>query len=505
MSYPNGGLITETNAQYYDGSQVELTNSAISSLTCTLDTNLVDAGVDNNANYKIFVDKTGVGNNWVLYPPEANGVVLSTATFVFAGSTPGTAWGVPPASTPYPAAQIPVFPQYDGAPGTGSGLALLANLTWNGAFGEVSYSIIDGGSGYQVGDSLKFDPGTFGPLQTDTIQFAITSSALLYTGKMYSVTNNLITFNNVPLTPVVLQGLGVKIQLNQQAQWDNYGSYQYIKLKDVIDNFMVAYVGVDKLIGRVKRSDVIFHAKRGLQEFSYDTLRSVKSQELSLSPSATAIIPQDYVNYVQMSWVDKTGVKHTIFPTQLTSNPQQPLLQDGDGVPTQDQVGENLESQQTITRSRWKKANDRNITGYLSAQEYNANVYNWTWWEAAYGQRYGEDPVVSNFNGWFTVNDREGKFAFSSNLKDQLIILEYISDGLAYDLDSKIPKLAEEAIYMHIAHAILSTKLNVPEYVVRRYKNSRFAALRNAKIRLSNIKLEEFTQLMRGKSKWIKH
>ena len=82
----------------------------------------------------------------------------------------------------------------------------MANLTWDGANGVVSYSIVDGGSGYQVGDSLKFDPGTFGPLQTETIQFAITSSALLYTGKMYSVTNNLIVFNNIPLTPVVAQG-----------------------------------------------------------------------------------------------------------------------------------------------------------------------------------------------------------------------------------------------------------------------------------------------------------
>ena len=43
------------------------------------------------------------------------------------------------------------------------------------------------------------------------------------------------------------------------------------------------------------------------------------------------------------------------------------------------------------------------------------------------------------------------------------------------------------------------------EGVVQRYKKDRYAALRNAKIRLSNIKLEEFTQVMRGKSKWIKH
>lgn len=92
-----------------------------------------------------------------------------------------------------------------------------------------------------------------------------------------------------------------------------------------------------------------------------------------------------------------------------------------------------------------------------------------------------------------------------SGLANQLIILEYISDGLAYDMDSKIPKMAEEALYMHIAYSILAGRANVQEYIVQRFKKDRRAQLRNAKIRLSEIKIEEFTQVMRGKSKWIKH
>ena len=101
--------------------------------------------------------------------------------------------------------------------------------------------------------------------------------------------------------------------------------------------------------------------------------------------------------------------------------------------------------------------------------------------------------------------DREGKVMFSSNLANELIIFTYISDGLAADGDMRISKMAEEAMYMHMLHAVLSTKANIPEYIVRRYKIERRAALRNAKIRLSNIKLQEFVQVMRGKSKWIKH
>ena len=54
-------------------------------------------------------------------------------------------------------------------------------------------------------------------------------------------------------------------------------------------------------------------------------------------------------------------------------------------------------------------------------------------------------------------------------------------------------------------HGILSTRANIPEYMVNRYKREKRAAIRNAKLRLSNIKLEEITQVLRSKSKHIKH
>ena len=108
-------------------------------------------------------------------------------------------------------------------------------------------------------------------------------------------------------------------------------------------------------------------------------------------------------------------------------------------------------------------------------------------------------------NRWFNLHEHRGKMTFSSHLVNRLITLEYVSDGLAYDTDTKIPKMAEEALYSHILHAIISTRANQPEYVVQRLKKERSAKLRNAKIRLSNIKTDEITQVMRGKSKWIKH
>ena len=69
----------------------------------------------------------------------------------------------------------------------------------------------------------------------------------------------------------------------------------------------------------------------------------------------------------------------------------------------------------------------------------------------------------------------------------------------------QVHKLAEEAMYKQIAYAILSTRANVQEYVVQRFKKDARAAKRQAKLRLSNVKLEEITQILRGKSKQIKH
>jgi len=317
----------------------------------------------------------------------------------------------------------------------------------------------------------------------------------------FTFVGNVITFAVAPANLAT-----VVVQLNQAAIDSNHGNYEYISLNDIINNFIVAYIGVGKLIPNAKRTDIMFHAKRGLQEFSYDTLRSMKSQELTIPPSLSLIIPQDYVNYVNLSWIDAAGVKHIIYPTTLTSNPTDLPLQDTTGVPTQNSDGGNNLAEQSETETRWANNNSLNLTGEITNEIFEtANVYNWGWDKLAYGQRYGLEPEVSQKNGWFTINERTGSFNFSSDLANKLIILEYISDGLAIDAETRVPKMAEQAMYMHIAYSILSGRANIPEYIVNRFKRDRSSALRNAKIRLSNIKLNEFTQIMRGKSKWIKH
>ena len=295
---------------------------------------------------------------------------------------------------------------------------------------------------------------------------------------------------------------------------DNYGGYAYTTLNDVINNFLVAYVGNEKLIPNVKRTDIIFHAKRGLQEFSFDTLKSIKISELTIPPSLTLPLPQDYVNYVRASWVDRFGVKHVIYPTNnLTNSPYYTNIQDSTGIPTQDNFGNNVEGT-SITQERWHSAGNQDLNNYLNSSPdtgSSSNFYGTAFQEDGslvrrdWGQKYGLDPQYAQSNGYFNLNEREGKMSFSSGLVGNLILLEYVSDGLAYDMDSRVPKMAEEALYAYILHAVISTRRNQPEYVVQRLKREKSAKLRNAKIRLSNIKLGEIAQVMRGKSKQIKH
>tara|TARA_A100001391_G_scaffold165279_1_gene125138 strand:+ start:858 stop:2081 length:1224 start_codon:yes stop_codon:yes gene_type:complete len=332
----------------------------------------------------------------------------------------------------------------------------------------------------------------------------ITSYSLSHTADGTNTTSTITLGVQQPI------GTYIKVQLKEGAVQNNYGGYEYISLNDVVNNFIVGYVGQDKLIPRVNRTDVIFHAKRGLQEFSYDTLKSIKSMELSVPHSLSLIIPQDYVNYVKLSWVDGLGVKHTIYPTQLTSSPWEAPIQDQGGNIIQDNFSDNIDGSSVINE-RWQKANPSNITGFWPVDtDQTPDLFMYDWWGepsgpwAWYGQRYGGDPVNMQVNGWFNIDEKRGTFNFSSNLKGKIVLIEYISDGLAYDLDTKVPKLAEEAMYQHLLYSILSTRRDTVT-IAPQYKRQRYAALRNAKIRLSNIKLDEIVQVMRNKSKWIKH
>lgn len=120
-------------------------------------------------------------------------------------------------------------------------------------------------------------------------------------------------------------------------------------------------------------------------------------------------------------------------------------------------------------------------------------------------ERYGLNPEHAQVNGDFYIDQRLGRIHFSSNINGKTVILDYISDSLGTDEEMKVPKLAEEAMYKHILYDIVSTRSDVGAGRLAFHKREKFAAVRKAKLRLSNIKLEELTQILRGQSKHIKH
>ena len=477
MPIPDGGLLTETNRQYYAGNQqlTVLATAANQTFTSTFDTDLV----------------VGSGN---YSSPGSNGYNVNN--FKVYTSANAQTW----------TELTPIGSDFDvTANALSAGGQPVVTITANAnVLGGSIFALVNKLTGLVYGTILT--KTTAGAVDTLTLNQNLPAAGILI-GTVLSV-RRITVWSMIGNIITIIQSLAintyVRISLTQEALWNSHGSYEYTRLSDVIDNFLIAYVGAGKIITSVKRSDVVFHARRGLQEFSYDTLKSIKSSELTVPSSLSLTIPQDYVNYVSLGWVDGLGVLHPMYPTNnLNQSPYRTPAQDDLGNPIQDSNDSNTEGTSQMDAT-WASTNPRLISGGFTNDVQGANVLNRSVYDGALGQRYGQDPVTSQSNGWFKINEREGTFSFTSNLANKLILLQYISDGNAYDLDARIPKMAEEALYAHIIHAILATSANTQEYIVQRFKRERTAKLRNAKIRLSNIKISEITQVMRGKSKWLK-
>jgi len=299
----------------------------------------------------------------------------------------------------------------------------------------------------------------------------------------------------------------------------DHGGYKQLSLEEVIQSFNAAYVGKGKICEDVLINDITYHAIRGLQELSYDTLRSEKDWELIVPSTLMVVLPIDYVNYVKLAWTDSVGIERIIYPTNKSSNPLD-ITEVNTVTGTEgeaetwggfDTAGDDTdittdEVSETAANFQSQTATD---LGDLASDEVDDEYGH------LYGQRYGLDPVHSQANGSFFIDDSQGRIHFSSNIAGKTLVLKYISDGLvqtplspgqSIDLSmSFVHKFAEEAIYKHILYGCLLARKDTPPPLLAQLKRERFAETRKAKIRLSNLKSEELTQVLRGASKIIKH
>ena len=284
---------------------------------------------------------------------------------------------------------------------------------------------------------------------------------------------------------------------------ENWGSYQYVKLKDIVNNFMLMYVGDDKLINNISRHNILFHAKRGIQELNYDALKEVKVLEMSVCDNLKLVLPPDYVNYIRIS-LYKDG---TLFPLgeNVQINYAKSYLQDNDCDVLFDNDGNVLEGtslldyERSIGQSKDLYLSNKNATTNGGSNDYNYNKY-------SVGTRFGLNSETANINPTFRIDKKSGVVNFSSEMSDQICVIEYISDGLENGVDGNVEvnKMAEEFLYSYIKYIVLSNKLGVQEYIVHRSRKEKTALLRNLKIRLSNIHPGALLMSLRGRDKWIK-
>jgi len=287
----------------------------------------------------------------------------------------------------------------------------------------------------------------------------------------------------------------------------NWGSYQYVSLEDIVNNFMLMYYGNHNLINNVERFKVLFHAKRAIQELNYDAFKEIKILELSVCDTLRYVLPSDYVNWVRIS-LYKEGVLMPL-SENIQTNWSSAYLQDNDCRILFDLDGNALSPQHSTLDF------DR-ITGGKKSIYLNANSkYNNTlgyccdgdwYFDYQIGARYGLNTETANANPTFKIDPKGGVINFSSGMADELCVLEYVSDGMENGDDSLITvnKLFEEFVYAYIEFAILNSKVGVQEYIVSRTRKRKSALLRNAKIRISNIHPGRLLQNLRGRDKWIK-
>ena len=343
----------------------------------------------------------------------------------------------------------------------------------------------------------------FSTLPTAETQFNVYINDTQISSSNYTYSSPTLTFTATDYNSDVQESdgapkNGTTVKVQQTETSEEYGNYQYTKLNDVINNFLVSYVGEDRIIPKASRSLISFHAQRGLAEMSYDILRSEKSWEIEIPSTLQMVLPHDYVNYIKVTWTEgDTGIEHIIYPARKTSNPRAILQDSNYNYMFDETTGKLLTTADSSTWEKYKNNNEEDATDTRKTREDLR--------ELNIGQRYGLDPQFSQNNGSFFIDDVTGKIFFSSNLSNKIVTLKYISDSLGTEDEMQVHKLAEEAMYKYIAYAVLSTSSNIPPVIVQQYKRERYAEMRKAKLRLSNLKSEELAQVMRGKSKHIKH
>ena len=244
------------------------------------------------------------------------------------------------------------------------------------------------------------------PIIPSNIQVFVNDKEINSNNYSYSAPN--LTFSGNANNGDVLESSGAPkqnllIEVKEAGKEEKYGSYRYISLKDIVNNYMVGFVGDGKLVSDVKKQEVLFHTKRGIQEFSYDISRTEKIQEIEVGISLSVPMPQDYVQHVRISFVDEAGIEHIIYPSRYTSNPSESILQDENYKYLYDADGSVLTGS-PVTSDRFKEFDNRKISGNFEDDDVSYDASDSLQKISSQGGRYGLNPETTQQNGVFTID-----------------------------------------------------------------------------------------------------
>lgn len=289
---------------------------------------------------------------------------------------------------------------------------------------------------------------------------------------------------------------------NSQQYYDNsdrHGEYQYVTLKEVLDNFMMSRDS-DDYHGTTPRFKVLFQAMRGLREFYYDVVREVRAIELELSPTLSVTLPPDFINYVRISWVDSEGQLHPMavdnkmsIAEEYLQDHEYNLLFDNEGCVLVGDSG-------SQTSSGGAGNNSENEKSCSTHSNYDfCNVFN-----------PNQDLSKVYTNGRYKIDKSRGIVQFGSDAMGRIVVLEYISDGLYTGCEGKpeeeirIHKFAEGALMDFIYYELIKNRRRVPANEKMRARKEYYNSRKNAKQRINALRTDELLQVFKGSSKWIK-
>jgi len=87
----------------------------------------------------------------------------------------------------------------------------------------------------------------------------------------------------------------------------------FISLNDIINNFLISYTGPGRMIPDADRTEVILHARRCLQEFAFETLKSQFNKTTTIPANGEYKQPDDNVAIISIfRSASSGGVTYTV-------------------------------------------------------------------------------------------------------------------------------------------------------------------------------------------------